>query len=51
MIENLNTFADFFLYPLLNINDMGLISQILLCANVVLCIITFVREVFDCTGL
>lgn len=51
MIDNLNAFADLFLYPLTQINDMGMISDVLLCSIVALCVVTFVREVFGCTGL
>lgn len=51
MLDNLNAFADLFLYPLTMINDMGMISEVMLCAVLALCVVTFVREVFSCTGL
>lgn len=51
MLENLDAFADFFFYPLTFINDMGLITDVMLCVFLALCVVEFVREVFACTGL
>ena len=46
MIENLQLFWDFFFYPLANIDELGLISDVLLMCIVVFCVFEFVLEVF-----
>ena len=49
MIENLQLFWDFFFYPLSGIDQIGLISDVLLLCILVFSVFEFVLGVLECS--
>ena len=47
MIENLQLFWDFFFYPLFNIDQFGMISDVLLFCILIFCVFQFVLGVLE----